>query len=108
MRPILEKAYGNLYPVTEECYNQAYTILSSWNIEDAVFLEKDMLRFSYEGDYFPCDEIAECLRSFHTKETQGKLDCMNIEDWTLTRHSYILGGDYHSNTATLNKALEKY
>ncbi len=101
------KAYGNLYPIPENSLERAEQILQSWNIDEAVFYEKDMLRFSFEGDYFPCDEIAELLKEFHTNGVQGKLDCIDIEEWLLTRHSYKVDGTYHSNTATLDKALEK-
>ncbi len=107
MRPILVKAYGNLHPVERACFEEAEHILEAWGISDAVFYEGDMVRFSFEGDYFPCDEIAQLLKKFHTIHTEGKLDCMNLEDWLLTRHFFKENGEYHTNTATLNKALDK-
>ncbi len=112
MRPILVKVYGNLYPVNEECFLQCEKVLSAWNIENidtALSFEKDMLQFSFEGDYFPCDEISEILIEIHNKssQTQGKLDCINIEDWTLTRHFFNLATPHRVNTASLNNALEK-
>ncbi len=107
MRPVLVKVYGNLSPVPEECYTQALAITQAWNLEDVVELNKDLLLFSYEGDYFPCDEIAELLKNYHNDETQGKLDCINMEEWTLTRHFFNLNEPHRVNTASLDYALEK-
>ncbi len=106
MRPILVKSYGNIYPVPYECFLEVEEALLAWHIEDAVFYEKDMVRISFEGDYFPCDEVGEIFKKYHNKDTQGKLDCMDLEAWTLTRHSYQALEMYRVNTSTLDKALE--
>ncbi len=110
MRPVLIKVYGNLYPVPQECHTLCGRVLQSWNLEDieeVLFYEGDMVRFSFEGDFFPCDEIAEILKSFDTVHTEGKLDCIDVEEWTLTRHFFKKNEAYRVNTASLNHALEK-
>ncbi len=110
MRPILVKVYGNLFPVPRECYSLCEAVLQAWNledIEDILFYEKDMVRFSFEGDFFPCDEIVEVLKSFDNSQTEGKLDCIDVEEWTLTRHFFKKDEEYRVNTASLNHALEK-
>ncbi len=110
MRPVLAKVYGNLYPVPQDCYKFCFEILQRWNMEELdeiVFYEKDMIRFSYEGDYFPCDEIVEVLKDFDNENTEGKLDCIDVEEWTLTRHFFNKNEEYRVNTASLNHALEK-
>ncbi len=106
MRPILVKVYGSLYPVPYECFLETENILLAWHIEDAVFYENEMVRISFEGDYFPCDEVGELFRNYHNEKTEGKLDCIDLEAWTLTRHSYQSLAMYRVNTASLDKALE--
>ncbi len=111
MRDAKVKVYGHLYPVEEECYTRALAIINTWNLVDdfgeIIEYNKDMINISYEGDYFPCDEIVELLNSYHNALTQGKLDCINIEKWTLNRHFFNLGEKHRQNTASLNNALEK-
>ncbi len=111
MRDAKVKIYGHLYPVPEECFKMALDVVNSWHLKDdfgeIVEYTKDMINISYEGDFFPCDEIIEILKSFHNETTQGKLDCINVEKWTLNRHFFELGKEYRQNTASLNHALEK-
>ncbi len=107
MRPVVVKVYGNLSPVNEECYKEAVQITEAWNLYDVVELNKDLLLFSYEGEYFPCDEIVEVLKSYHNTETQGKLDCINLEEWTLSRHFFNKNEPYRTNTASLDHAIDK-
>ncbi len=106
MRPVIMKVYGNLYPVDKTCFEEVEQVLTAWNIEDSVFYEKDMVRISYEGEYFPCDEVSEILKSYHAETTEGKLDCMDLEEWTLARYSFKKNKEYKYNKATLDKALE--
>ncbi len=110
MHTVLIKVYGNLYPVPEECYTQCEQVLQAWQIDnrdEILFYEKDMIRFSFEGVHFPCDEIVEILKDFHNSSTEGKLDCIDVEEWTLTRHFFTKNQAHRANTASLNHALEK-
>ncbi len=111
MRDAKVKVYGHLYPVPEECYTIILNIINSWHLVDdfgeIVEFNKDIVNISYEGEFFPCEEVIEVLVSYHNDKTQGKLDCINVEKWTLNRHFFEIGGGYRQNTASLNHALEK-
>ena len=105
MRPVLVKAYGALSPATEETLRAVRTVLEDWYIPDAVELKGDLLRISYEGDVFPDGEVVEALRPFLCDESEGKLDILDLEAWTLHRYFFAYGR-LRDHTATLDKALE--
>ena len=105
MRPVLVKAYGSFYPASEDVLAAVDAVLSSWFIEDAAELKKDMLVIGFEGDAFPDEEVISCLKPFMTSETRGKLDVMDLEAWTLRRWIFT-GREMMVKMATLNKALD--
>ena len=105
MRPVLVKAYGALNPATEETYRAVRAVLEDWYIPDAVELKGDLLRISYEGEVFPDAEVGEALRPFLCDESEGKLDILDLEAWTLHRYFFTYGR-LRDHTATLDKALE--
>ena len=66
-----------------------------------LFLEDGVLRISWEGVYFPLEEILGALSS----NTEGKLDYLDLEDWTLTRCVPRNGG-FHCSKRSLNHVLD--
>lgn len=105
MRPVIVKAYGALSPVTEAAYHAAVSVLESWYIPEAAELRGDMLCFSYEGDMFPDAELVEALKPYLCNASEGKLDILDLEAWTLHRY-FFAQGRLHDHTVTLDKALE--
>ena len=85
MRPVLVKAYGALNPATEETYRAVRAVLEDWYIPDA--------------------EVVEALRPFLCDQSEGKLDILDLEAWTLHRYFFAYGR-LRDHTATLDKALE--
>lgn len=65
----------------------------------------DMVRLSFEGLYFPLDEVLDVLRSGIGQEQQGKLDFLDLENWRLVRH-LIGNGKLEVSSRSLNQVLE--
>lgn len=94
-RNILIKVYANIYPANQELYNTLTSELSGvYNEHDldieVVEIENDLVRISFEGIYFPIEEVIDIIKHFLTISTQGKVDYIDIEAWRLTR--YIIKG----------------
>lgn len=48
--------------------------------------EGDLLRLSWEGVYFPLEEVLSALAAVLPPEAEGRLDSIDLDAWTLTRH----------------------
>lgn len=105
MRPIIVKAYGGLSPASGEALRVVQSVLRTWYIPEAAELSGDLLRISYEGDIFPHEEVIEAIKPFLCPESEGRLDILDFEAWTLRRYFFSCG-HLRCHTATLNKALE--
>lgn len=105
MKPVIVKAYGGLSPATKEALAAVQSVLRDWYISEAAELSGDLLRISYEGDFFPHAEVAEAVKPFLCPESEGRLDILDFEAWTLCRYFFSYG-HLRCHTATLNKALE--
>ena len=105
MRPVIVKAYGALSPATEQTFQAVRSVLKDWYIPEAVELKGDMVRISYEGDSFPEDEVVEALKPFLCDDSEGKLDILDLEAWTLHRYFFDYGR-LRDHRVTLDKALE--
>jgi len=105
MPTVLVKAYGALYPAGPEHFEAVSRVLSDWYLEDAASLEGDLLRISHEGEYFPAEELVEALRPLLPPDAEGKLDFLDLEDWSLRRF-FFHHGTVSVRQASLNQALE--
>lgn len=108
MRDPLVKAYGHVYPVgapLEDALRAALREALPDN-DDVPLLERDgdMLRISFEGGYFPEEEVVSVLRTAPGR-TLGKLDVLDLENWRLTRHAFR-DGRLHTSAAPLNNVLD--
>ena len=72
--------------------------------EPALVREGDMARISFEGLYFPVEDVVQALREHLTPTMQGKLDYLDLEDWRLTRYQ-LEAGEVHPSSAPLNNVL---
>ncbi|MDD2967138.1 MAG: hypothetical protein PHN64_06625 [Desulfovibrionaceae bacterium] len=105
------KVYGHCYPAPASLY-EALLALSGEAIgaEDSnipvVEQEGDMVRLSFEGDYFPVEDMLQCLAAHLSPQCEGKVDVLDLDAWTLVRHS-IVGAEVHSAPArSLNHVLD--
>lgn len=105
---ILVKVYGAFYPADPSCHEAV--ALSGKNVvpngEPWLFFEGDMVRFAFEGLYFPLDEVLAALRSALPEHAAGKLDYLDLEAWTITRHVLVPGRSFTVATRGLNDVLD--
>lgn len=104
---VLLKIYGNLYPADDALFQALRQTLSCAlpSPDDPIVeLEGDLLRISFEGIYAPLDTLLHCLTTHLSPQLQGKVDILDLEAWTLTRHT-VQDGTVRSNTAPLNNVL---
>lgn len=70
-----------------------------------LFLEGDMLRISFEGMYFPVDEVIAVLTGLLPAGSEGKLDYLDMEEWRLLR--YVFAGEgFTASERSLNHVLD--
>lgn len=108
-REPLLKVYGHVFPVNDALYEDlAHACADALpDADDIPVLERDgdMARISFEGVYFPEDEVLEALVRHLGPEHKGKLDVLDMEGWRLTRH-VLAEGSVHSSSAPLNNVLD--
>lgn len=103
----LIKVYAAFFPAGLPC-RQAVEKAATEALgsqEDWLFLEGDILRISWEGIYFSLDEVLDALRRNLPEKAQGKLDYIDLEDWTLARYIFDMGA-FSVSTRSLNHILE--
>ena len=107
-QPLL-KIYGHIYPADDALYAALAKACADAlpDDDDIPVLERDgdMARISFEGTYFPLDEVLLALTTHILPAHKGKLDVLDMEGWKLTRH-VLAGGSVHSSSAPLNNVLD--
>lgn len=99
------KAFGHLFPADAALFAAVETALSGWNLPDCTELSGDLLRIDFEGVFFPLDDVLEAVRPFLTPESVGKIDLIDMEQWTLTRTTFA-GTAMTTKTVGLNHVLD--
>ncbi len=105
---IIIKVYGNIWPVNEDLMQALVPLMpfsEHVSAQDMLNLHNDLLTISFEGIYFPLDEVLEVMQAFLRKNSQGKLDYIDLEAWTLIRHE-INGMSITSKTTSLNNVMD--
>ena len=107
-QPLL-KVYGHIYPVDKALYAALeHACADAMPDEDdlpVIEHDGDMARISFEGIYFPLDDVLDVLTAHVRAEHKGKLDVLDLESWRLIRHTFTQGRvDVHS--APLNNVLD--
>jgi hypothetical protein len=105
MRPVPIKAYASLFPADGAALRAVADALAGWHITDAAELAGDLLRISHEGEIFPADDVIDALLPFLSAQSEGRLDVIDLENWTLRRVSFT-HGKVETRTASLDHALE--
>lgn len=92
MQPVLLKVYGNIYPVYSTFYQHMREIceqaISSVQDGSIIELDNDLLRISFEGIYFPKEDVLAVINENLAADLQGKLDYLDLESWTLERYIF--------------------
>jgi len=108
MERILVKVYAGLHPADAACaeaVRQAGGAAFHNSGEAWLFHEGDVLRISFEGLYFPEDEVFAALESCLPPYAQGKMDVLDMEGWELRRYARE-DGSFRLSCRGLNQVLE--
>lgn len=72
---------------------------------DWLFHEGNFLRIAWEGLYFPLEDVLHALAATLPENAEGKLDYLDLDDWTITRH-VPQKRKFQTSTRSLNQVLE--
>lgn len=105
---ILVKVYGAFYPAGTDCLAAVREAGRDavGHEEPWLFGEDGMVRISFEGVYFPLDETLAALERTLPDNAEGRLDYLDLEAWTLTRHVLAPGRAIDVATRSLNHVLD--
>lgn len=106
-QPVLLKVYGNLDPADQEMFLMANEICSRALPAENLFLEMSgtMLKISFEGIWFPADDLLAMIEPRLKPAQNGKLDILDIENWRLYRNIFA-NGKITGKCAPLNNVLD--
>ncbi len=105
---ILIKVYGHIWPSTVHLIQSLQPIVpysEHMNLDEILEHDNDLTRISFEGIYFPLDDVLEVIKTFLQNDSQGKIDYIDLEEWTLTRHT-ITGKDISISQRSLNDVMD--
>lgn len=106
MKQIHIKIYGAFHPVPETVDAGLETLQAQIIGDEPWFYRtNDMVNISYEGIWFPVDDALDILRATLPPKATGKLDVLDMDGWTLTRHQWIDGQFTSSPPRDLNSVL---
>ena len=105
----LLKVYGHIYPADTTMYTALEAACASAlaDADDVPLLERegDMARISFEGTYFPLEDVLAAVEAQLRPEHKGKLDVLDMEGWQLIRHIFE-NGRIVRHSASLNHVLD--
>ena len=108
MERILIKVYAGLHPVDAACADSV-RLAGISAVHDSgdpwLFHERDLLHISFEGLYFPEDEVLEALDACLPAHAQGKMDVIDLENWELRRYARE-DGAFRLSRQGLDQVLE--
>lgn len=106
-QPVLIKAYGNLYPADSALRNQINRQCRDCASagDPPASLDGELLRISFEGIWFPAEEVLELIKNQLSPDQSGKLDILDLENWRLDR-SVFEKGEIFTHSAPLNNVLD--
>lgn len=107
MQSTILKIYGYLQPCAEDdlaALESALRLLGE-AAPEVLRLDGDLLNISYEGVFFPIEDFLEALLPLLDTGIHGKIDYIDMEEWTLTRYSFE-NGFITSSKRGLNDVLD--
>ena len=89
-QPVLLKVYAAFFPVSSDLVEKVREAASQALAMEGdpgphVFFEDTMLRISFEGIYFPWEDVVPLLQEAVAAGAKGKMDVLDMEAWTMTR-----------------------
>ena len=107
MRAVLIKVYGAFSPIFKGCEDAVAKAGSGALGHESPWLcrEGELLQISFEGVFFPVEDVLRALGAHLSPEASGKLDVLDLEAWTLTRHVRE-NGIFRESCRNINQVLE--
>jgi hypothetical protein len=108
MKRILVKVYAGLHPADGVCADsvrQAAAAAMPNSGDPWLFHEGDLLRISFEGLYFPEDEVSAALAACLPAQARGRVDVLDLEGWELRRYAREYGS-FRLSRRGLNEVLD--
>lgn len=89
MSQVTAKVYASFFPADASVRAAvAGATAQALGPEPAVVdLEGDLLRLSWEGVYFPLEDVLRALALSLPPKVEGRLDSIDLDAWTLTRYT---------------------
>lgn len=104
-QPILLKVYGGLRPVSAALHAAISEIaFAAMPSEASILLDGEWLEISFEGIYFPVDELIMAIETAEITNLNGKIDVLDIENWQLRRF-LIVDSRIEMRATSLNNVL---
>lgn len=107
-QPLL-KVYGHISPADAVLYAALNDACASALVANddvpLVELVGDLVRLSFEGAYFPVEDVVAVLEAHVRPEQEGKLDVLDLEAWKLIRYT-VAQGHLERRSAPLNHVLD--
>ncbi|MBQ9406533.1 MAG: hypothetical protein IJU37_07345 [Desulfovibrio sp.] len=105
----LLKVYGHIHPADATLFSALKDACAAAlpDNDDIPLLEQegDLVRISFEGAFFPVEEVLAAVQTRLLPEHQGKLDVLDMDAWRLVRHVFR-AGRVESRSGSLNQVLE--
>ena len=107
MYQVFMKVYGAFHP-TDLSVDKALSSLQPQIVGDSPWFYRtnDMINISYEGIWFPVEDALDLLTQTLSPESIGKVDVLDLDAWTLTRHQWQDGQFQSSPARDLNSVLD--
>lgn len=110
-QPLLLKVYAAFAPAAQEDFLKlseacSSAIASEDDHDPFVTLHGDLLRISFEGIYFPLDDVAPVIQELAEKKAAGKMDVLDMENWRMTRYQAKGDGRLEIRSAPLNSVMD--
>ncbi len=106
-QPVLVKVYGGFRPVTPEFHAALTSALEGAIPADHIHIGLDgaMCVMSFEGVYFPLEDVLTAICRHAPRDATGRLDYIDLENWRLWRHEFAKG-ELSCHDADLNHVLD--
>ena len=108
MKRVLIKVYAGLHPADAACADsvrQAGADAMHDSSDPWLFHACDLLRISFEGVYFPEDDVLAALEVCLPAHACGKMDVLDLDAWELRRYARE-DGTFRLSRRNLNAVLD--
>jgi hypothetical protein len=89
VKQVTAKVYAAFFPADEAALRAVEAAAAGAMGPDParISLNGDILRISWEGIHFPVEDVLSALAGALEEPAEGKLDSIDLDAWTLTRHT---------------------